>query len=66
MRYLVGFGRFWYAFLVGDDWIIAAGIVAALIVTNVLVRAQVESWWLLPLIVIVFLTASLWRAVRSH
>ena len=66
MRYLVGFGRFWYEFIVGDDWIIAAAIVAALIVTNVLVRAHVESWWLLPLIVIVFLTASLWRAVRSH
>ena len=66
MRFLVGFGRFWYEFIVGDDWTIAAAIVAALIVTNVLVRAQVESWWLLPLIVIVFLTASLWRAVRRH
>jgi hypothetical protein len=64
--FLVGFGRFWYEFIVGDDWTIAAAIVAALIVTNVLVRAHVESWWLLPLIVIVFLTASLWRAVRSH
>ena len=66
MRFLVGFGRFWYEFIVGDDWIIAAAIVAALIVTNVLVRAHVESWWLLPLIVIVFLTASLWRAARRH
>ena len=66
MRFLVGFGRFWYEFIVGDDWTIAAAIVAALLVTNVLVRAHVESWWLLPLIVIVFLTASLWRAVRSH
>jgi hypothetical protein len=64
--FLVGFGRFWYEFIVGDDWTIGAAIVAALIVTNVLVRAHVESWWLLPLIVIVFLTASLWRAVRSH
>ena len=66
MRFLVGFGRFWYEFIVGDDWTIAAAIVAALLVTNVLVRAHVESWWLLPLIVIVFLSASLWRAVRSH
>jgi hypothetical protein len=66
VQFLVGFGRFWYEFIVGDDWTIAAAIVAALIVTNVLVRAHVESWWLLPLIVIVFLAASLWRAVRSR
>ena len=66
MRFLVGFGRFWYEFIVGDDWTIAAAIVAALIATSVLVRVRVESWWLLPIIVIVFLTASLWRAVRNH
>ena len=66
MRFLVGFGRFWYEFIVGDDWTIAAAIVAALIVTSVLVRTRVESWWLLPIVVIVSLTASLWRAVRSH
>jgi hypothetical protein len=65
VRFLVGFGRFWYEFIVGDDWAIAAAIVAALIVTSVLVRTRVESWWLLPIIVIVSLTASLWRAVRS-
>ena len=66
MRFVVGFGRFWYEFIVGDDWTIAAAIVAALIVTSVLVRVRVESWWLLPIVVIVFLTASLWRAMRSH
>ena len=66
MRFLIGFGRFWYEFIVGDDWTIAGAIVAALIVTSVLVRARVELWWLLPVIVIVSLTASLWRAVRSH
>jgi hypothetical protein len=63
---LVGFGRFWYEFIVGDDWTIAAAVVAALIVITFLVRARVMSWWLLPIVVIVFLTASLWRAVRSH
>ena len=66
MRFLVGFGRFWYEFIVGDDWTIAAAIVAALIVTSFLVRVRMESWWLLPIVVIVFLTASLWRAVRSR
>jgi hypothetical protein len=66
VRFLVGFGRFWYEFIVGDDWTIVAAIVAALIVTSFLVRARVVVWWLLPIIVIVSLTASLWRAVRRH
>jgi hypothetical protein len=66
MRFLVGFGRFWYEFIVGDDWTIAAAIVVALIVTSVLVRVREAAWWLLPIIVIVSLSASLWRAVRNR
>jgi hypothetical protein len=66
VRFVVGFGRFWYDFIVGDDWTIAAAIVGALVVTGLLVRAQVAAWWLLPLIVIVFLGASLWRVARGH
>jgi hypothetical protein len=30
MRFVRGFARFWYDFLVGEDWRIAAGVVAAL------------------------------------
>jgi hypothetical protein len=26
MRFLFSFGRFWYDFIVGDDWRIAAGV----------------------------------------
>jgi hypothetical protein len=66
VRFLVGFGRFWYDFIVGDDWTIAAAIVVALIVTNLLVRAHVTAWWLLPVIVIVFLAVSLWRVARGR
>ena len=33
MRHLAAFGRFWYDFLVGDDWIIAATVVGAVAVT---------------------------------
>jgi O-antigen ligase len=42
MRFLRGFGRFWYDFIVGDDWRIAAGVVlvlaagAALVATGAL------------------------------
>jgi len=30
MTYLKHFVRFWYDFIVGDDWIVAAGVVVAL------------------------------------
>jgi hypothetical protein len=29
-RFLKGFGRFWWDFVVGDDWRIAAGVTLAL------------------------------------
>ena len=66
MSFLIGFGRFWYDFIVGDDWTIAVAVVVALLATNLLVRAHVTSWWLLPLVVIVFLSASLWRVARGR
>jgi hypothetical protein len=37
MKYIVAFGRFWWDFIVGDDWRIAAGVVAALAVGAILV-----------------------------
>jgi hypothetical protein len=30
MRFVRGFGRFWWDFVVGDEWRIAAGVVAVL------------------------------------
>lgn len=35
MRFVRGFGRFWYDFLVGDDWKIAAGVVTTLALSTV-------------------------------
>lgn len=37
MTYLKAFGRFWYDFVIGDDWKIAVGVVAALALTWALV-----------------------------
>jgi hypothetical protein len=36
LRYLTGFFRFWYDFLVGDSWQIALGVVLVIGVTRVL------------------------------
>jgi hypothetical protein len=39
MRFLYGFFRFWYDFIVGDDWRLAAGVVAVLVPGAVLVAS---------------------------
>ena len=65
MRIVLGFLRFWYDFIIGDDWTVAAAVVAALIVTGLLTRAHVTSWWLLPIVVILILGASLVRVART-
>jgi len=61
---LAAFGRFWYRFIVGDDWVIAATVLAALVATALLLRAGVQAWWLLPVVVIAVLGFSLRRARR--
>ncbi len=65
MKYIVGFFQFWYDFIVGDDWTIAAGVVIALVLTALLARTSVAAWWLLPVAVALGLTASLWRVART-
>ena len=37
VRFVVGFGRFWWEFIIGDDWKIAAGVAAVLAVAAALV-----------------------------
>jgi hypothetical protein len=58
------FGRFWWDFVVGDDWRIAAGVVAALGVSAALVATGVPAWWLLPLAVALLLYVSLRRQAQ--
>lgn len=64
MSRLVAFARFWYDFVVGDDWRIALGVVVAIAVTAALSHASVPVWWLLPAASLGLLAASLWRATR--
>jgi hypothetical protein len=62
MKYIVGFFEFWYDFIVGDDWTIAAGVVVALILTALLAHnTTIAAWWLLPVVVALGLSVSLWR-----
>jgi hypothetical protein len=58
-RWLAGFGRFWYEFIIGDDWTIAATVAAALTATWTLHLAGHDAWWLLPLAVVIDVGLSL-------
>jgi hypothetical protein len=67
MTYLKHFLCFWYDFIVGDDWRIAAGVVMALILSAALAHRDLNAWWVLPMAVVVLLTASVWwEAHRSR
>jgi hypothetical protein len=58
------FAMFWYDFVVGDDWRIAASVVVLLVVTGLLARRW-NPWPLIPLGVALTLAASLRRAARA-
>jgi hypothetical protein len=66
MRYVVAFLRFWYDFIVGDDWRVALGVGAALALTAVIAHHDIAAWWLLPLAVVATLFGSLRRAARRR
>ena len=71
MSRIRGFGRFWWDFVVGDDWRAAAGVVLAIgataalaaagIVVAIGITAAIGSWWFLPPAVALVLALSLRR-----
>ena len=63
MKQLKSFGAFWYDFIVGDDWHVAALVVIGLALTAILAHvAKVNAWWLLPVVAFAALAWSLHRA----
>lgn len=70
MKYITGFFAFWYDFIVGDAWEVAAGVVLSLILIYIGVRyggAAVSNYGtaLLPLAIVALLVYSLWRVRGS-
>lgn len=66
LRRLRSFGAFWYDFVIGDDWRVAAGVVVALALTYGVSRTSVPAWWIAPVAVLMLLPFSLWRVVRRR
>jgi hypothetical protein len=51
-------------FVVGDDWITAIGVVAAIGITALVAAAGGAAWWVMPVAIIALLATSLRRAAR--
>jgi hypothetical protein len=64
MNFIKRFLAFWYDFIVGDDWVVAAGVVVLLAVTGALAHANLNTsaWVLMPVGVALVLAISLRRA----
>jgi len=65
MRWITQFVAFWYDFIIGDDWVVAVGVVVALALSAVLARSGIQAWWIMLIAVILLLSISLWRATRT-
>jgi len=61
---IAGFFRFVWDFVVGDDWRIAVGVALALGVSAVVAKAGIAAWWVVPVVVGLVLTLSVWTAAR--
>jgi uncharacterized membrane protein len=67
MKHLKSFGAFWYDFVIGDDWHVAALVVIGIAATWVLTHAaKVNAWWLLPVVAFAALAWSLHRATARR
>ena len=51
-------------FIVGDDWLTAIGVVAALGITALIAHAGAVAWWVMPAAVLGLLALSLRRAAK--
>ena len=65
MKYIRGFFAFWYDFIVGDAWEVAAGVIVALLLlyagVHYAAAPPAAIALLLPLAIVLLLAYSLWR-----
>jgi len=64
MSRIAAFARFWWSFVIGDDWLAAAGITLGIAGTAALATSSIAAWWLLPPATVLVLGVSLLRAIK--
>jgi hypothetical protein len=70
MKFIKGFFAFWYDFIVGDAWEVAAGVVIGLLALYFFIHyatpgLEVYAAYLLPVAFMVLLAYSLWRVRKT-
>jgi hypothetical protein len=65
MNYVRSFGRFWWNFVVGDDWRVAVELAVAFALTWLLEHEGISAWWVLPPAVALILAESVRREALS-
>jgi uncharacterized membrane protein len=61
---LRSFGAFWYDFVIGDDWQIAAGVALGLLITFLVSLGAPLAWIVMPIAVAFLLPYGIRRAMR--
>jgi hypothetical protein len=61
VKYIIGFGQFWWDFIVGDSWVMAAGGIGVLLLGYLLSKANGAelAQFVVPLVVFGAVAASL-------
>lgn len=67
MSKIKAFGLFWWDFLIGDDWTVAAAVAIGLAATYLLSHTtRIPTWWLLPVVVLAILPVSIRRMMPKQ
>jgi hypothetical protein len=66
MKRIIAFFNFWYDFIVGGDWTIAATVAWSLAAMTQLKHSYMNVWYLLPLIAFVLIATSTHRHLNKE
>lgn len=64
VRAIKGFALFWYDFIVGDDWVVAALVLIGVALTSAIKGTSAHDWYLLPVVMVIALSQTLVRAIK--
>lgn len=63
---IVGFGKFWYGFIIGDDWVAAAGVLVMIGGAYGLLHVGVSAFWFGPVAILATASYTIRRALHRN